>query len=140
MLHPDKIWKDAQVLRWAMANRDCAISAMPSWIIMALLEDIVRYRGQLLEYLVMAVDDSDEVVMDGARLEWAVEKLMMNVLLSSLHEDGHIEVSCGLLDEPLLFDFHDRLDVEIALTPSGEKAHVGEELALFGRDQRGFYQ
>ncbi len=140
MLHPDKIWKDAQVLRWAMANRDCTISAVPSWVIMALLEDIVRYQGQLLEYLVMAFDDSDEVVMDRARLELAVEQLMINVLLSSLHEDGHIEVGCGLLDEPLLFDLHNRLDVEIAFTPSGERAHVGEELALFGRDQRGFYQ
>jgi hypothetical protein len=140
MLYPDKRWKDAQVVRWAMANRDCTISAVPSWIIMALLEDIVRYRGQLLDYLVMALDDSDAVVMDSARLKWAVEKLMMNVLLSSLHEDGHIEVGCGLLDEPQLFDLHNRPDVEIALTPSGEKAHIGEELALFGRDQRGFYQ
>jgi hypothetical protein len=123
-----------------MANRNCTISAVPSWVIMALLEDIVRYRGQLLDYLVMALDDSDAVVMDSARLKWAVEKLMMNVLLSSLVEDGHIEVGCGLLDEPLLFDFHNRLDVEIALTPSGEKAHVGQDLALFGRDRRDIYE
>ena len=86
----------------------------------------------------MAVDDSDAVVLDGSRLKWAVEKLMMNVWLSSLHEDGHIEIGCGLLDEPLLFDLDNRLDVELALTPSGEKAHVGEELALFAGDQRGF--
>jgi len=140
MLHPDKVWKDAQVLRWAMTNRDCPITFVPSWVIMTLLEDIVRYRCQLLEYLVMAFDDSEGVVMDGTRLEWAVEKLMFNVLLSSLHEDGHVELGCGLLDEPLFFDLHNPLDVEMALTPSGEKAHIREELELFRSNQQGSYR
>jgi hypothetical protein len=88
----------------------------------------------------MAFDDSEGIVMDGTRLEWAVEKLMTNVLLSSLHEDGHIEVGCSLLDEPLFLDPHSPLDVEIALTPSGEKARIREELELFRSSQRGSYQ
>jgi hypothetical protein len=139
-LPPDKIRKDAQVLRWAMANRDCTIADVPSWVIMTLLEDVVRYGAQLLEYLVMAVDDSEGIVMDGTRLEGAVEKLMTNVLLSSLHEDGHIEVGCSLLDEPLFFDLHSPFDVAIALTPSGEEAHIGEELELFTSSHRASYQ
>jgi hypothetical protein len=137
-LHPDKIRKDAQVLRWAMANRDCTITEVPSWVIMALLEDIARYNAQLLEYLAMAFDDSGGIVMDGTRLEGAVEKLMANVLLSSLHEDGHIEVGCGIFDEPLFFDLRSPLDVQIALTPSGEEAHIREELKLFISNQRVF--
>ena len=139
-LHRDKVWQDAQVLRWAMTNPACPITSVPSWVVMALLEDIVRYGCQLLEYLVMAFDDSEGVVMDGTRLEWAVEKLMTNVLLSSLHEDGHIELGCGLLDEPLFFDLHHPLDVEMVLTPSGEKAQIREELELFRSNQRGCYR
>jgi hypothetical protein len=69
--------------------------------------------------------------MEDGYLEHATEKLMTNVLLASLYEDGYIEISRGLLDDPRLFDFDHDLDVQIALTPSGEEAQVWEELNLF---------
>lgn len=140
MVHPDKMWKDGQILRWALAHRDCTITDVPSWVIMILLEDITRYGCQLLEHLVMALDDSQGIVMNESYIERVVEKLMTNVLLSSLHEDGHIELVCGLREEPRFFDLHHPLEVQIALTPSGEKAHIWEELELFSSPHRGSFQ
>jgi hypothetical protein len=69
--------------------------------------------------------------MQDGYLEHATEKLMTNVLLASLHEDGYIEISPGLMDDPRLFDFDHDLDVQVSLTQSGEEAQVWEELNLF---------
>ncbi|UCG11031.1 MAG: hypothetical protein JSU72_10700, partial [Deltaproteobacteria bacterium] len=82
-------------------------------------------------HLVMALDNSQGPVMQDGYLEQTAEKLVINVLLASLYEDGYIEVSGGLLDEPRLFDFHHELDIQISLTSSGEEAHIWEELDLF---------
>jgi hypothetical protein len=140
MGHSDKAWKQRQVLGWALAHPDCAITEVPSWVILILLEDITRWGCQLLEHLVMALDDSQGIVMPESYLDRAVQTLMTNVLLSSLHEDGYIELASGLLDEPRFFDFHHPLEVQITLTPSGEQAHIWEELELFNGSYQGFFQ
>jgi len=136
----DKAWKQGQVLRWALAHPHCTITEVPSWVILILLEDITRWGCQLLEHLVMALDDSQGIVMAESHLDRAVQTLMTNVLLSSLHEDGYIELVSGLLDEPRFFDFHHPLEVQITLTPSGEQAHIWEELGLFSGSHRGSFQ
>jgi hypothetical protein len=140
MGHSDKAWKQGQVLRWALAHRECAFTEVPSWAILILLEDITRWDCQLLEHLVMALDDSQGMVMAESYLDRAVQTLMTNVLLSSLHEDGYIELASYLPDEPRFFDFHHPLDVQITLTPSGEQAHILEELELFNGSSRGVFQ
>lgn len=140
MGHSDKTWKQGQVLRWALAHPHCTITDVPSWVIMILLEDITRWECRLLEHLVMALDDSQEIVMPESYLDRAVQTLMTNVLLSSLHEDGYIELASGLLDEPRLFDFHHPIEAQISLTPSGEQAHIWEELELFSGSYRGSLQ
>jgi hypothetical protein len=131
MGHSDKGWKQGQVLGWALAHRECAITEVPSWALLILLEDIIRRDCQLLEHLVMALDDSQGIVMAESYLNRAVQMLMTKVLLSSLREDGYIELTSGLLEEPRFFDFHHPLDVQITLTPSGEQAHIWEELKVF---------
>jgi hypothetical protein len=140
MGHSDKAWKQGQVLGWALAHPYCTISEVPSWVILILLEDITRWGCELLEHLVMAVDDSQGIVMAESHLDRAVQTLMTKVLLSSLHEDGYIELASGLLDEPRFFDFHHPLEVQITLTPSGEQAHIWEELELFSGSHRGSFQ
>jgi hypothetical protein len=136
----DKAWKQGRVLRWALAHPHCTITEVPSWVILILLQDITRWGCQLLEDLVMALDDSQGIVMAESHLDRAVQTLMTNVLLSSLHEDGYIELALGLPDEPRFFDFHHPVEVQITLTPSGEQAHIWEELELFSGSHRGSFQ
>ena len=136
----EKAWKQGQVLRWALVHPQCAITEVPSWVISILLEDITRWECELLEHLVMALDDSQGIVMAETYLERAVQRLMTNVLLTSLLEDGYIELASGLLDEPQLFDLHHPLEVQISLTPSGERAHIWKELELFRGSHRGSLQ
>jgi hypothetical protein len=127
----DKAVKEAEIIKWAQDNRMCKLTEVPNWVIMTLMEDIVYSGCHLIEQLVMALHGSWGAVMEDGYLEHATEKLMTNVLLASLYEDGYIEISRGLLDDPRLFDFDHDLDVQIALTPSGEEAQVWEELSLF---------
>jgi hypothetical protein len=140
MGHSDKAWKEGQVLSWALAHPRCTITEIPSWVILILLEDITRWDCQLLEHLVMALDHSQGIVMAESHLERAVQTLMTNVLLSSLHEDGYIELASRLFDEPRFFDFHSPHEVQITLTPSGQAAHLWEELELFSGSYRGSFQ
>ena len=140
MVHSDKAWKEGQVLRWALAHPKCTITEVPSWVILILLEDVTRWGCQLVEHLVMALDDSQGIVMAESHLDRAVQTLMTKVLLSSLHEDGYIELAPGLLDEPRFFDFHYPLEVQVTVTPSGEQTHIWEELELFRRPHRGSLQ
>ena len=140
MGHSDKAWKQGQVLRWALAHPHCTITEVPSWVTLILLEDITRWECELLEHLVMALDNSQGIVMAEGYLDRAVQTLMTNVLLTSLHEDGYIELASRLLDEPRFFDFHRPLEVQITLTPSGEQAHIWEELELFSGSCRGSLQ
>jgi hypothetical protein len=123
--------REAELLEWAQGNRGCKITEVPHWIIMTLMEDIVYSGCNLIEQLVMALHGSWGAVMQDGYLERATEKLMTSVLLASLYEDGYIEISRSLQDDPRFFDFEHELDVEIALTPSGEKADVWDELNLF---------
>lgn|SRR5512139_759959 len=136
----DKAWKQGQVLRWALEHPHCTITEVPSWVILILLQDITRWGCQLLENLVMALDDSQGIVMAESHLGRAVQALMTNVLLSSLYEDGYIEFVSGLLDEPRFFDVHHPVEVQITLTPSGEQAHIWEELELFSGSYQGSFQ
>jgi hypothetical protein len=102
--------------------------------VMSDLERVVKeaeIMKHLVEQLVMALNGSWGAVMQDGYLEHATEKLMTNVLLASLHEDGYIEISPGLMDDPRLFDFDHDLDVQVSLTQSGEEAQVWEELNLF---------
>jgi hypothetical protein len=69
--------------------------------------------------------------MQNGYLEHAAERLMTNVLLSSLYEDGYIEIARGLLDDPRLFDFDHDLNVQVSLTPSGQEAQVWNDLNVF---------
>ena len=123
--------KKAEILKWAEENRSCKLTDAPHGIIMALMEDIVYFDCHLVEQLVMALNGSWGAVMQDGYLEHATEKLMTNILLASLHEDGYIEISPGLIDDPRLFDFDHDLDVQVSLTQSGEEAQVWEELNLF---------
>lgn len=123
--------KGADILKWAEENRSCKITDVPHSVIMTLMEDIVYSGCNLIEQLVMALHGSWGAVMQDGYLEQATEKLMTNVLLASLWEDGFIEISHGLFDDPGFFDFDHELDLEITLTPSGEEAKVWEELNLF---------
>ena len=123
--------KEAEILKWSQENRRCKITEVPNWVIMALMEDIVYFDCHLLEQLIMALNGAWGAVMQDGYLEHATERLMTNVLLASLHEDGYIQISQGLLDHPGLFDFNHELEVEVCLTPSGEEAEVWEELNIF---------
>jgi hypothetical protein len=125
--------KEAETYRWAQANRDCKITEVPNWLIMTLMEDIIYSGCNLIEQLVIVLHGSWVGVMQEGYLECAAEKLMTNVLLASLYEDGYIEISNGSPDDPRFFDFHHEIDINITLTPSGEEAQVWEELDLFGR-------
>jgi hypothetical protein len=127
----ERVVKEAEILKWAEKNRSCKLTDAPHWIVMALMEDIVYFDCHLVEQVVMALNGSWGAVMQDGYLEHATEKLMTNVLLASLHEDGYIEISAGLLDDPRLFDFDHDLDVQVSLTQSGEEAQVWEELNLF---------
>jgi hypothetical protein len=127
----ERVVKEAEILKWAEENRRCKLTDAPHWIVMTLMEDIVYFDCHLVEQLVMALNGSWGAVMQDGYLEHATEKLMTNVLLASLHEDGYIEVSSGLMDDPRLFDFDHDLDVQVSLTQSGEEAQVWEELNLF---------
>ena len=69
--------------------------------------------------------------MQEGYLEHAAERLMTNVLLASLYEDGYIEIAWDLLEDPRLFDFDHDLDVQVSLTPSGEEAQVWNDLNVF---------
>jgi hypothetical protein len=95
------------------------------------MEDIVYFDCHLLEQLIMALHGSWGAVMQEGYLEHATEKLMTNVLLASLHEDGFVEISLGLMEDPRLFDFDHNLEVQVSLTPSGEEAQVWKELNPF---------
>jgi hypothetical protein len=79
----------------------------------------------------MALHGSWGAVMQEGYLEHATEKLMTNILLASLYEDGYIEIAQGLLQDPRLFDFDHDLNVQVNLTPSGEEAQVWNDLNLF---------
>lgn len=127
----ERVVKEAEILKWAEKNRSCKLTDAPHWIVMALMEDIVYFDCHLVEQVVMALNGSWGAVMQDGYLEHATEKLMTNVLLASLHEDGYIEISSGLMDDPRLFDFDHDLDVQVSLTQSGEEAQVWEELNLF---------
>jgi hypothetical protein len=127
----ERVVKEAEIMKWAEENRRCKLTDAPHWIVMALMEDIVYFDCHLVEQLVMALNGSWGAVMQDGYLEHATEKLMTNVLLASLHEDGYIEISPGLMDDPRLFDFDHDLDVQVSLTQSGEEAQVWEELNLF---------
>ncbi|UCG13264.1 MAG: hypothetical protein JSU72_01875 [Deltaproteobacteria bacterium] len=133
ILQQDKALKDAEVLKWAQENRNCRITRVPHWVIMALLEDIAHFGCHLTEQLVMSLDYSHCWVTEQGYLERTVEKLMHNILLASLYEDGHIEVCQDWEKEPRLFDFHNEIDIQIDLTPSGHEARSWEELSLFCR-------
>jgi hypothetical protein len=122
---------DAAVFKWALTNRSCKVTDVPHWVIMILLEDIVHCECRLTEQLVMALDESQPITLDNACLERSVERFMTNVLLASLYEDGYIEFTPALLEDPQFFDFQHQLDVHITVTPSGEVAQVWEELDLF---------
>ena len=98
---------------------------------MTLMEDIVYSGCSLIEQLVTALHGSWGAVMEEGYLKCATEKLMTNVLLASLYEDGYIEISRGVMHDPCFFDFDHNLDVEITLTASGEEAQVWQELNLF---------
>ena len=123
--------KEAEILKWAQENRKCKITEAPHWVIMSLMEDIVYYDCQLLEQLIVALHGSWGAVMQEGYLEHATEKLMTNVLLASLHEDGFIEISRGLMEDPSLFDFDHNLEVQVSLTASEEEAQVWKKLNLF---------
>lgn len=127
----ERVVEKAEILKWAEENRRCKLTDAPHWIIMALMEDIVYLDCHLVEQLVMALNGSWGAVMQDGYLEHATEKLMTNILLASLHDDGYIEISPGLIDDPRLFDFDHDLDVQVSLTQSGEEAQVWEELNLF---------
>ena len=127
----ERVVKEAEILKWAEENRGCKLTDAPHWIVMALMEDIVYFDCHLVEQLVMALNGSWGAVMQDGYLEHATEKLMTNVLLASLHEDGYIEISPGLMDDPGLFDFDHDLDLEVSLTQSGKEAQVWEEFNLF---------
>lgn len=126
----EKMLINSEVLRWALANPDCRITEVPHWVIMALLEDIVHHDCELVEHLVMALDDSQGKAMEADYLEAAAEKLMTNILLASLYEDGHIEILQDLLGEPRLFAPGDQPEINITLTPSGREIRIWEELDL----------
>jgi len=123
--------KEAEILKWGQENRHCKITEVPHSVIMALMEDIVYFDCQLLEQLIMSLHGSWGAVMQEGYLELATEKLMTNVLLASLYEDGYIEISPGLLEDPQLFDFDHDLEISVSLTPSGEEAQVWNELNMF---------
>ena len=120
--------RESEVLEWAQQNRSCKITEVPHWVIMILMEDIVYSGCKLIEQIVMVLHGSWGAVMQDGYLESATEKMMTSVLLASLYEDGYIEISRGLLDDPCFFDFDHELDVEITLTASGEEAEVWQEL------------
>ena len=131
MCDMERTVKEAELLKWAEENRECKIADAPHWVIMSLMEDIVYFDCHLLEQLIMALHGSWGAVMQEGYLENATEKLMTNVLLASLHEDGYIEICHGLMQDPRLFDFDHNLEVQVSLTPSGEEAQVWKELDLF---------
>jgi hypothetical protein len=128
MYELERVVRESEVLEWAQGNRSCKITEVPHWVIMILMEDIVYSGCKLIEQIVMALHGSWGAVMQDGYLEYATEKLMTSVLLASLYEDGYIEISRGLLNDPCFFDFERELDVEIKLTASGEEAEVWEEL------------
>ncbi len=130
MCNLERAVKEAEILKWAQENRGCKITEVPHSVIMTLMEDIVYFGCHLIEQLVMALNGSWGAVMQDGYLENAAEKLMTNVLIASLYEDGYIEIPRGLVDDPRLFDFDHELDVQVSLTPSGEEAQVWEELNL----------
>jgi hypothetical protein len=127
----ERVVEKAEILKWAEENRRCKLTDAPHWIIMPLMEDIVYFDCHLVEQVVMALNGAWGAVMQDGYLEHATEKLMTNILLASLHEDGYIEISPGLIDDPRLFDFDHDLDVQVSLTQSGQEAQVWEELNLF---------
>ncbi|MFP3870397.1 MAG: hypothetical protein ACLFVT_05895 [Syntrophobacteria bacterium] len=131
MDYPEKVLENTEVLTWALANRGCKITEVPHWVIMAFLEDFVHFGCHVSEQLIVALDDTQRAAMEEGDLECRVEKLMTNVLISSLYEDGYLEVPDGWLDELGLFDFHHRIDLHITVLPSEEGTHPWEELDLF---------
>lgn len=140
MHYQQRFLEEIEIIRWALANRQCKITAVPHWVIMALMEDIVHFECNLIESLVMALDKSQEVVLQNDCLERATENLMTSVLLASLHEDGYIEITADFLEDPYFFDFHHQFSVQITLTPSGEDARVWEELEVFTRNSHAVLQ
>jgi hypothetical protein len=130
LFQPEKVLKNTEILRWALANRRCKITEAPHWLIMALLEDIVLTECHLIEQLVKALDEFQDWVTEDGYLERSVERLMNNVLLASLHEDGHISDSCGLLNEVYLFEFHNGLNIQIDLAPFEQGVLCGEHSYL----------
>jgi len=132
ILQSEMILEDSEVLKWALANRHCKITEVPHWVIMALGEDIVHCGCHLVEQLVIALDGSQNWVVDKRCFERAIEKLMTNVLLASLHEDGNIELSDDFVEILRLFDFNHEIDIRIDLAPSGQEPQIWGELDLLG--------
>jgi hypothetical protein len=131
MVDLERAVKEAEIIKWSQENRRCKIIDVPHWVIMALMEDIVYFDCHLLEQTIMALHGSWGAVMQEGYLEHAAERLLTNVLLASLYEDGYIEIARGLLDDPRLFDFDHDLNVQVSLTPSGEEAQVWNDLNVF---------
>ena len=131
MVELERAVKEAEIIKWAEENRRCKITEVPHGVIMTLMEDIVYFDCHLLEQTIMALHGSWGAVMQEGYVEHAVERLMTNVLLASLYEDGYIEIAKGLLDDPRLFDFDHDLNVQVNLTPSGEEAQVWNDLNVF---------
>ena len=131
MIELERAVKEAEIIKWSQENRRCKITDVPHWVIMALMEDIVYFDCHLLEQTIMALHGSWGAIMQEGYLEHAAERLMTNVLLASLYEDGYIEIARGFLDDPRLFDFDHDLNVQVNLTPSGEEAQVWNDLNVF---------
>jgi len=131
MVELERAVKEAEIIKWSQENRRCKITEVPHWVIMTLMEDIVYFDCHLLEQTIMALHGSWGAVMQEGYVEHAVEKLMTNVLLASLYEDGYIEIAQGLLDDPRLFDFDHDLNVQVTLTRLGEEAQVWNDLNVF---------
>jgi len=131
MVELEKAVKEAEIIKWAQENRRCKITEVPHEVIMVLMEDIVYFNCHLLEQTIMGLHGSWGAVMQKGYLEHAVERLMTNVLLASLYEDGYIDIGRGFLDDPRLFDLDHDLNVQVSLTPLGEEAQVWNDLHLF---------
>jgi hypothetical protein len=116
----EEVERDADVLQWVMANRNCKITEVPHWIIMALMEDVAHCSSVLTEQVVKLLDDSIAWAADPHYLKHCVEKLTNNVLLASLYEDGNIQNAQGLLHVLCLFDFKHKLYIDIDPVLFGE--------------------
>ncbi|MBW1981142.1 MAG: hypothetical protein JRJ12_07955 [Deltaproteobacteria bacterium] len=117
------------VLEWALIHKDVALTEVPNWIVMTMLEDIAQNNGQLIEQMVMAVSEPQSEIDEMDFMRQATQKLMANVLLASLHDDGYI-----IFNEQVgFFDFSTLPGRHVCITESGMEAQVWEDLAMFQR-------